>query len=509
MKVSHTSCNEVPSASISDLPNDLLKHCFSFIPGSYIMVAPVSRQFFSNYCTRGMDDSTAMLSAASLLKIGRNKRTTAESVSDDIKLTEYCFIKNAPEDFIIKVCQSAALKGRIDILECAKIFGIDLIKVLVRRLIEKLAKQGNLEMIQYFDRKLPQDFDRFDFDFLFKLAKESDHLHIMKWIFQEKMHLYEDNDDDKAHIRSTIEAYKNILAGVTSPKVTFELYEVAARKGNIEVMEYCHRKNYQFDFDDTILCDSSMQNKDKEQALVTLKWLRHHNCPWDEELCRHAAWNDNLEALKWARNEGCPWDEETLTAAVERGNIAMIEYCLQNDCPIDTFVCTSAMHSKDENIVLEVLKLLRKHSCPWAEDTCPTAIVQRHFEALRWARRNGCPWTEDVFYFLVKRENISLIEEFLQYEPRHDTNRIFKEVLSNESPNDSQIIEKLKLLSAYGYEWNANTALEATKQGRLQVLQWLRYMGCPVNVESCTGAIVNSKNIDVLKYLQGIERAEL
>ena len=78
LKVSHSSdraiAREVPTAaSISDLPNDLLKHCFSFIPGSYVKVAPVCRQFFRNYCTVGIDDSLTALSTNVLLKIGQNK----------------------------------------------------------------------------------------------------------------------------------------------------------------------------------------------------------------------------------------------------------------------------------------------------------------------------------------------------------------------------------------------------------------------------------------------------
>ncbi|GFH47643.1 hypothetical protein CTEN210_04118 [Chaetoceros tenuissimus] len=516
MKVSHTSCNEVPSASISDLPNDLLKHCFSFIPGSYVTVAPVSRQFFSNYSTRGMDDSTAMLSAASLLKIGRNKRTTVDAVSSDIKLTEYCFINAAPKEFMMKVYQSAALKSRIDILQCANIFGVDLIKFVPRNLTIKLAEAGNLEMIQYFDRKLPEDIDRSRCNFLFELAKESDHVHIMKWLIQEKSHLYEDDSsviakvNDKPHIQATIEAYEHIFAGVTAPEVNFELNWIAARKGNIETLEYCHRNNYQFDIDDTMLCDSSMENEDKEQALVTLKWLHEHDCPWDESLCYSAAWYENLEALIYARNNNCPWDETTLSAAAERGNIAMIEYCLENDCPMDVCACAAAMNNKNENIVLEVLKLLRKYSCPWAGGTCVTAVGQRHFEALRWAKRNGCAWEEHGFHYLVRKGSVCIIEEFLQNEPRHNTNIIFQEALRNESLNDSQVIEKLKLLRKYGYEWNTNTTLEAARQGRLQVLQWLRFVGCALDVESCTASactapfVVRSENTEVLKYLQGI-----
>lgn len=248
LKVSHDGSSnlskEVPSASISDLPNDLLKHCFSFVPDSNVTVAPVCRQFFRNYCTVGIDDSLTALSTNVLLKIGQNKRTTVDAVSNDIKLTEYCFINNAPEDFMIKVCREAAMKEHTDILECATIFGIDLIKVrkqvlIEGNLIEKFSQQGNLEMIQYFDRKkLLRSVDGDDWIEIFELATESEHLHIMKWILQEKSHLIQSSDDEAA-CRATIAAYEHIRTGVTAPEMTFELYDLAVRNGDIEALEYC------------------------------------------------------------------------------------------------------------------------------------------------------------------------------------------------------------------------------------------------------------------------------
>ena len=104
LKISHTSgSEEVPSASISDLPTDLLNYCFSFIPGSYITVAPVSRHFFSNYCTVGIPELSNMNSADPLLKIGRNKTTTEFGVSS-VELTELAILTDAPLKFIHRVC---------------------------------------------------------------------------------------------------------------------------------------------------------------------------------------------------------------------------------------------------------------------------------------------------------------------------------------------------------------------------------------------------------------------
>ncbi|GFH47633.1 hypothetical protein CTEN210_04108 [Chaetoceros tenuissimus] len=532
LKVSHTSDRgvEVPSASISDLPNDLLKHCFSFIPGSYVIVAPVSRQFHKNYCTQGMDDSLTALSTDSILKIGRNRRTTVNAASNDVKLTEYCFINKAPEDFMIKVCRKAAMKGHIDVIECANAFGVDFIQFVRRELrsfsnlMTTLAEEGNLEIIQYIDSKLPNGFEiKYSssddplWQHIFSKAAASNHLHIMKWIYEEKIQ----NADSRTDMKSGIEAHEYVLEGIIAPRVTEELCTEAAKYGNIEVLEYCHRNNFRFDTV-TWLWSHSMENKDKKQALVTLKWLRQHGCPWNKSLCSYAALNDNLEALKWARSEGCPWDARTLCQAAKRGDIPMIEYCLQNQCPMIASVCTDAMFNKDHESALAILKLLRKFSCPWNEGTINIAGCNGNFEAMFWAKHNGCPWTTQAFAFLVQGDNVSIIEQFLKDElllhgsilfvqtegtvkmtpevVREINSRIFSpSLLPGTGSSESLIIEKLKLLRKYGYEWNVDTSTEAVKHHRFLVLRWLKFMGCPMDADTCTAA-VKSCNIEILKY---------
>ena len=285
--------------------------------------------------------------------------------------------------------------------------------------------------------------------------------------------------------------------------------------GNIEVLEYCRRKNVRFGAD-FMLYIYSMQNKDKEQALVTLKWLRQHGCDWDVRFCNAAVSNDNLEALKWAISEGCAWDEWTLSEAAKSGNIAIVEYCLQNECPMSAEVCTSAMMNMDHDTTLEVLKLLRKYSCPWDFRIGVNMICFSHFEVMRWAKRNGYTWTWTIneFALLTQRGDVDIIEEVLHDEQLHGsilfvqtegTVKMNPEVIESIDrliflrSSDSLVIEKLKLLRKYGYEWNAQTSAHAAKKHQLLVLQWLHHMKCPMDEDTCTAAVI-SGNIETLKY---------
>jgi len=55
--------------------------------------------------------------------------------------------------------------------------------------------------------------------------------------------------------------------------------------------------------------------------LDTLKWLREHDCPWDEDATSGAALHGQLDTLKWMFGQGCPWDERTCGNAAQNGHL--------------------------------------------------------------------------------------------------------------------------------------------------------------------------------------------
>lgn len=142
-------------------------------------------------------------------------------------------------------------------------------------------------------------------------------------------------------------------------------------------------------------------------------------------------------------------------------------------------VCTAAMVNLDHNVAFEVLKLLWKYSCPWDVLTLHQAICYCHFETMFWAIKHGCPWTIDSFALLTQRGNVSIIEEFLQDKQHHSLLfvqtegrvKMHPEVVESidskifRRANEDYIIEKLKLLHRYGYEWNAETIFQASRGG--------------------------------------------
>ncbi|GFH49923.1 hypothetical protein CTEN210_06399 [Chaetoceros tenuissimus] len=425
LKVAHTSDTGsttqelLPSASINDLPNDILQHCFSFIPGQYVTVGPVSKQFYINYSLLGIQATSAFITADMLLNIGNNRRTTADAVASDLQLTEYCFILEAPVDFMQRVCYNAAIRGRTDIVECAFTFGLDPKKLLSgEKLFHKLAEDDNLGMLEYLfshtkTKEILQN-DQFVHSFICSIAVKNGHFHILKWCHQEygadsfiDIDVYEavaefgDLDILKWCIKESVDSFDfreqekvafiaartgnvEILQYVQENSVDY-FHEVlsdrvssyAAVSGSIKMLEFCQRNEYPFDEE---TCAYALRNDDKAQALKTLKWLRNHNCPWDESTCHSAVERDNLAALKWVRENGCPWDEYTFAFAAANHNISMLEYCFENGCPMSRDACKltmrvdlQPMERKYHAKALDTLKWLRERSCPWNEQTLKNA----------------------------------------------------------------------------------------------------------------------------------------
>jgi hypothetical protein len=81
-------------------------------------------------------------------------------------------------------------------------------------------------------------------------------------------------------------------------------FRYALRTGKLDTVKWMYKR---FDIDiqnDAQVCDAVPH-------IELLQWMRSHNppCPWDEETCRLAVLEDNLQVLEWARANGCPWDK--------------------------------------------------------------------------------------------------------------------------------------------------------------------------------------------------------
>ena len=90
---------------IDELPQELFQHCLEFVgKGNFAFVAPVSKHFYWNYISMGVEMENNMLTVDALLELGINKYTSAEAIATgSMRLATECFLK-APKEFKEAVC---------------------------------------------------------------------------------------------------------------------------------------------------------------------------------------------------------------------------------------------------------------------------------------------------------------------------------------------------------------------------------------------------------------------
>ena len=94
--------------------------------------------------------------------------------------------------------------------------------------------------------------------------------------------------------------------------------------------------------------------------LKMMKWLKKHNCPWDEHTFQIAAKIGTLKNMKWLKKHNCPYDTKTFSTAAKKGT-------------------------------LKNMKWLKKHNFPWNSMTFLQAKRYGISKNIKWLKENNCP----------------------------------------------------------------------------------------------------------------------
>ena len=489
-----------PSATINDLPSEVMKKIFSFVGrGNYCFIGPVSKDFCYNYLTMDVIEDKFAHKMDCQLAIGKNKITSTEAASCSFELAEYSYLK-APEDFQKELIKKAAANGRKDIEEMGLAMGARINPLALRNDdSEKIAKQCDTEMFNILLKTIT-------FGFIWvcsiiKAAVRSDQFHVLQWLkkhnfFQDRhfQNIFERtlfieaakrgnlgmikwakdiagfNFQDENHFINTAAESGNIdlvkyLRSSTDIPWNESTFNNAAYGGNIPMLQYLI--DNECPHDDPIICAYAVKIHAHEKALEVLQWLHNQNIPWDENTCIASAEKGNLNALKFARLNDCPWDKNCLIKAIKHHHYEVVEYCLQNSCPLGTSdICYYAMDDYDHDRALKMLRLLRKFSIPWGTLTCTFAASYGNFDALKWAVSKGCAFDR-------------------------------QECANNAAWYGN--IGALKWIKSQGVIFNEIAAVRAAQNGHIKTLKWLRSEDCPMGKDTFLQASL-SGNMDVVEY---------
>ena len=331
-------------ANIYTLPNEIFKHCFSFLGrGNYIFIAPVSHHFYNIY----------------MEEVHKDTSTTCTAALSALETSKYCF-ENASDGFKVSLCHNSAIYGKLDILQYASSMGFDIKKLFdysTEETCEVLctASNGHLHVLKYLQSNGVTLGQR-----TINFAAEGGHLSILQWM-QSQGHLLELYDGQLSY-HAGLNGQLDVLKWLKKNgfKMSHRLCNVTAASGKVDVLQWCRDQGCKWD-ETTFACASSSGN------LEMLEYCHQHDCPYDESACEVAARSGDLYTLKWLRKHHLPWNANTCTSAVASGSIELLKWARQNNCPwnIETYeAATEAVDFYECQSAVEILNYLHENHCP-------------------------------------------------------------------------------------------------------------------------------------------------
>ncbi len=514
--------SSISCSQVQDLPDDLFQYCLEFVgKGNFVFIAPVSKYFYWNYISQGVQMKNNMLDVDVILQQGRNKYTSPHAVCNgSIKLVTNIFL-NAPKRIQHQACRLAAVEGRKDVLECAYSLDVSLpeaLKVDRQALLEKIVTGRHLEVVKFLVMKGGIEEIKSK-DFIDKVLSKG-HVLDVNWMVENeivtrqnavntKYSLAEKGYFDilKRKFRRNDRNYQTFLTNAAKGGQLeifnwllqrgdctwdLKLFKNATLGGSIPILKQCLENNCPAD---ASICAYAVKLHDNTaKALNTLKWLRENGLPWDEWTCRMAAVSGNLEALMWAKSNGCPWNIQTAKDAVIRGDLPLIEYCLENGCPSDSSLYKDAFLNFDFQIaegdiktpetMLNIFKLLHQYGVPWDKSASNIAAKHLHFPALTWAVQNGCPWDDDIYHLAMRKCSKFLLKYCIENDRVPLDRNVYVDAIEYPSNTRSikpytEVIQLLQFFREYDIPMNQSVIDCAIRLQRLKVLRWLRCIRCP------------------------------
>ena len=281
-----------------------------------------------------------------------------------------------------------------------------------------------------------------------------------------------------------------------------EALRMAAQAGRLRVLRW-HARMYDFhEAHAAVLLRGGHRR--------VFRWLVARGCPLDGAACSAAAHLGDRRLLLRLRDRGLAWDGDTLVAAVVHRRVSLLRWLHDGGCPLGVRATAAASGGGD----LRVLRWLRggdgHEPCPWDPWTYISAAMEGHLGTLRWARAHGCPlpseWLENCMYDRIAGSgrlnvlrwmagqgdipvlwgNVSLMAarcghlRILRWMLRAGRLPLTADLC--ESAASGRRLDVLRWLRRIGCPWDERTCLAAARRGELCMLLWARASGCPLSV---------------------------
>jgi ankyrin repeat protein len=296
-----------------------------------------------------------------------------------------------------------------------------------------------------------------------------------------------------------------LSVGVLKHKLVLSVY--IAETSSLETMKYAYETygNNRTNFWYALTCAVAAGNGNIEMV----KYLRANGCQWNREACDRAALQGHLKMLNFLHVNGCNWDDNTFLAALKGGNRNVIEYLVENNCPMTNHTHHRYVHGlvvRHGNIELleYVMNALNVTNVSTTDvEPCIIAAKHGHREMLQYLIDRDFPWDSRITSVAASNGHFDLVKYILEIPGSHHDSIGLEIVSSNRNEHDK--IEMLKYLVEKGIAFDQYYIYKkAASMGCIEVLKYIRSVGCVIGREVYSSAIYAGK-LDVIKYLESID----
>jgi hypothetical protein len=268
----------------------------------------------------------------------------------------------------------------------------------------------------------------------------------------------------------------------------------ATRAGSVDVLEWLRGRD---DLPSFPWCEVLPEQAAAADQLKVLQWLGtiHHPSSWTSLVCAMAALYNHLEVLQWlrAQNPPCPWDDSTLSLSAKRGHLAptvsLGRMRVSMGCTVWSFRGIAVV------------------ACPESSlSVAARGVFRRHLAVLQWARSQNppCPWDKARCIENALRSYRFEVLQWLHSETRLSTFLWGNSNLYEYAAKDGRIDMIAWLRSRDPpVPWDATVCATIAAKGHLQVLQWVRSQNppCPIDSRAFVAAARNGR-MSILEWLR-------
>jgi Ankyrin repeats (3 copies) len=354
----------------------ILKQVFTFVPGCWLLLGGVCREWKAVYA--GIADlqvrACKLYNSTELVTCGAKTTLFSAAVASPAIARLAC-------ESGLQICTDVRMQvvagGHADTqtLTALRELGMPLRDGVVLA----AAQSGRLNILQYLliEQHCPRH------NYLSYYAARSGSISMLNWLEDEALCELDQSTCTGAASAGQLAALKHLHNEGCDWDVR-TIAHSAARGGSVEMGEWLQQQQ-------GIVIDARVMKAAAGAGQIDMcKYLHSTGCEWNATVCYQAAGHGHVDTLRWLRENGCPWDIiGVLHNAARNRNIDVLELLIEQGEVLSAKLLTSALREAGVFDQLQAAQWLRQHGANW-----PTVLqaggLRWHGESLAWARAEGC-----------------------------------------------------------------------------------------------------------------------